>query len=379
MRITDEFVGYRAAIDAMIIEADSIPESSPFKVDVQWRDSMKWLDFVRDLSDDQLKLLRLHTGFITGKSWYTFVHSPMHDFSDVQKEKLNPVADYLKLIKGLPRQLHGEEPRNSPLLEKLGIMWNNRLITTDLLDYQRTVANLHSSGLLDFAKKQVIVEIGGGYGGLAHQMIRAMNGEGCYIIIDTPQLLYWQAVFLRINNPDIAIYLYGRDSLQARGIDDIIANSRVVLLPFFVIEDLVDMPEIDIAINMASLADMPKSSIRAYCKFLANKLRGRFYVESRYRYHGKNDLRADLLNILAEYFDILRDPNFGEPPDTLDPAYTLYPFDYGKELGERCFIDTFFPNYCSGPNTSLPLKLKFKSIKKVIHDEYDLSKIYYAT
>ena len=114
------------------------------------------------------------------------------------------------------------------------------------------------------------------------------------------------SVFLRINNPDLKIYLYDKKSFDTQGIDDIVANYDVALLPFYSVAQLTHMPAIDIAINMLSMSEMADIQIRAYCQFLADNLRGWFYSENSNQTPGNKEMQVDLFDVFSEYFDRLR-------------------------------------------------------------------------
>ena len=152
------------------------------------------------------------------------------------------------------------------------------------------------------------------------------------------------SVFLRINNPDLKIYLYDKKSFDTQGIDDIVANYDVVLLPFYSVARLTHMPAIDIAINMLSMSEMADIQIRAYCQFLADNLRGWFYSENPAQTPGNKEMQVDLFDVFSEYFEINPDTNFGKTPDNRKDWWVMFPY------------------FCCGPNTRIQLRKEFHII-----------------
>jgi hypothetical protein len=201
-------------------------------------------------------------------------------------------------------------------------------LTDDLVRYQRGVVNLYNAGLIpsQSARRRIYMEIGGGYGGLAHQIGRAIGNAGVYIDVDLSQMLFWAAVFLRLNNPDKRIYLFDRASFDPSRLETILAENDFVLLPNYLLGELQTFPEIDAVINMLSFQEMKEEQIRAYCAFMSKHLRGWFYSDNFSRHPYNKELNVDLYDIYTAYFTVLPSLNMRLHPPLKEALWRLYPY-----------------------------------------------------
>lgn len=134
---------------------------------------------------------------------------------------------------------------------------------------------------LNKAKKpSSILEIGGGYGGLANKLTRIFNSSK-YIIIDLPEVLLIQNYFLSKSNPNLKIenLLDHNDALIQ--IDKIDAD--VILIPFTKYKKINNF-SFDLAINTRSFGEMPKEIMNGYIKWIEGNIsiNGLLYNTNRY-------------------------------------------------------------------------------------------------
>ena len=302
-----QFSDIKRSVAAMIEEGGRIDPSSPFAVSRFWRETLVYFNYVRELSDGELQYIRTHTSLITGVPWYRWMHQPVRfALTDAEREATPQIQLYHGLAKDIPERYWTDEPVPNEPTRLVGLPYRGRLITDDVVRYQRAVTNLYNAGLLQpSGARRLFFEIGGGYGGLAHQLGRMVGADACYVIVDLPEMLFWSAAFLRLNNPTRRIYVYDAASFAPAELDRILAAHDFVLLPHYLLERLPSFPPIDVAINTLSLQEMPDAQVRAYCDFLMRYLRGWFYSENFPRHVYNEELTADLFDILAEYFVML--------------------------------------------------------------------------
>jgi putative sugar O-methyltransferase len=316
-----QFSDIKRRVAAMIDEAKGVAPSSPFWVGDLWRECLVYLNYVRELSDAELQYIRTHTSLITGAPWFSWGHQPVRlAASDEAREATPPIQLYRALTKDIPEAYWGDEPVPNPPTRFVGLPYRGRLISDDLVRYQRAITNLYNAGLLASApngRRRVFLEIGAGYGGLAHQLRRMIEADAKYVIIDLPEMLFFSAVFLRLNSPTRRIYVHDAATLATGELDRIVAAHDIVLLPHYLVERLATFPTIDVAINTLSMQEMPESQIRAYCAFLERHLRGWLYSENFARHVHNTELGVDLFDILAEAFLMLP---AGKLPGLLDLA-----------------------------------------------------------
>ena len=285
----------------MIAEARRVDKASPWYVSAFWSDALTYLNYIRELSDKQLAFIRIHTSLITGHFTLQHIHDPRRlTWDDEQtREGVPLVAAYKALVEDVPESHWCDEPALHQTIENIGFRWRGKLLTDDLLRYQRALTNLYNLGLVAPKPRRLLIfEIGGGYGALAHQVHRVVAAPGvAYIIVDLPEMLFWSAVYLRVNNPGKRLYVFDRQTFSPAQLPDILANHDFVLLPPYLLAELPTFPDIDLAINMLSFQEMREDQIRVYCDFLARHLNGWFLSENFARHKFNTELGRDLYDI----------------------------------------------------------------------------------
>ena len=136
-------------------------------------------------------------------------------------------------------------------------------------DYQHYYA--HAIGeLLLSTPNQVVLELGGGFGGLAFYLCRD-HPQVTFIGFDLPEATALAAYYLMKSLPNVPIRLYGetelsQEALQAPGI---------LLMPSF---EILNMPDKSAAVsfNSYSLAEMSASTVKVYLDEIARITQGYF-------------------------------------------------------------------------------------------------------
>jgi putative sugar O-methyltransferase len=106
----------------------------------------------------------------------------------------------------------------------------------------------------------VILEIGGGFGGLAHHLLSG-NPRIKYIGLDLPENILIQTYYLSSIFPDAKILTYVKDSSP---IDhNILEHYDIVLLPNFELPSIAS-GIIDLIVNVRSLSEMSRDTISEY-------------------------------------------------------------------------------------------------------------------
>jgi ubiquinone/menaquinone biosynthesis C-methylase UbiE len=123
--------------------------------------------------------------------------------------------------------------------------------------YFHYYANKIDELLEDQNKRNIIFEIGGGYGGMAY-FINSKN-TSTYIDIDLPENLALTAYYLISCFPTKKILLYGEAEIKNINLSDY----DIILLPNF---EIINIPtqSVDLVFNSYSLAEMSKKTIDLY-------------------------------------------------------------------------------------------------------------------
>jgi hypothetical protein len=114
--------------------------------------------------------------------------------------------------------------------------------------------------LLSGLQSPVIVEIGGGFGGLAYQILKAMPNAK-YVGFDLPENILLQGYYLSCAFPHAKIHFYDGNSvtLDRKMLD----SYNIVLMPNFELPQMESMLA-DLIINVRSLSEMALETIDEY-------------------------------------------------------------------------------------------------------------------
>ncbi len=142
-------------------------------------------------------------------------------------------------------------------------------------------------------KKNTILEIGGGYGGLAYFLNKSIP-ELTYIDLDLPENMALTAYYMLCCFPDKKILFYGEDSL------DNIHKYDIAILPNFCIDYIKDNTA-DLVFNSYSFAEMAPETINYYIKKIKK-------ISKNYILHVNHSYKSSSLN--ADNFGIDKDGIF---------------------------------------------------------------------
>lgn len=345
----------RQALPAMQSERDALPPDSVFRPSKMWQEFELFLRYIFDLSDRNLRNIRFHTGFMTGVLWFGNFGSDRFE-TDEEKYTVFPhIREYERFIAQVPERFWGSEPVTTPELERVGIRYKDRLITEDLVRYQRCLSNLYWSGVygrLDgLPGRPVMVEIGAGYGGMAHQIVSSFGKACTYVIFDIPEILYWSAAFLTVNNPRKRIYIYTPDDGAGLSMEQICADYDFVMLPNYAFDRLAEVGEIHLAVNLLSFQEMTDAQVEHYASGLAAGMRGAIYSENFGRHPSNDEMKATVDAHLSRWFDLIPDPTvlrrlYPNANSWMNPELTWQLFTYvgtpRRQAAPLCPVDRVF-------------------------------------
>ncbi len=124
----------------------------------------------------------------------------------------------------------------------------------DYLHYYATMI----SRLIRSKDHKTVLELGGGFGGLAYFLMREAP-DTTYIDVDLPENMALSAYYLLSGNPNKRIALFGEIDLATADL----SQYDAVILPNFSIADLKDN-SVDLAFNSYSLAEMSMEHVTNY-------------------------------------------------------------------------------------------------------------------
>jgi hypothetical protein len=273
----------RELIGAMLQERMPGTTATPSQC---WADGCAFFSYSLELPPDAWAKLRLHTYHFTGDNYQTYLWSEPGPLCGLWAGQ---VAD-------LPERLWLSEPAGG-----IGFPYQGRLISQDILRFQRVIGALHRHGVLEGLAGRahpVTLEIGSGYGGLAYHL-HCVIGCGTRVLLDLPETLLFAANYLALHCPQARVYVYSsQDAATA------LAEPQAydfILLPNFRL-DLLASWEFDLALNVESLQEMRAAQVDEYLAFLA-RTSGVFYSWNQEANPGNRELDR-LSGHLGRYFQL---------------------------------------------------------------------------
>src|SRR5215469_10822586 len=136
-------------------------------------------------------------------------------------------------------------------------------------DYQHYYAHAIAE-LARSQSKGVIVELGGGFGGLGFYLGRD-NPQLTYVDFDLPEAIALASYYLIRSLPNVSIHLYGEVELSKTSL----ATPGIILLPSF---EILKMPAKSVvaSFNSYSLAEMSPATINVYLEEISRITNGYF-------------------------------------------------------------------------------------------------------
>lgn len=148
-----------------------------------------------------------------------------------------------------------------------GVMLEGTLVRFEA-PYQHYCA-YRLSTLLD-AGPRAVVEVGGGFGGMAYFLIRDRQPL-TYFDFDLPETIALASYFLMKAFPSLNFLLYGEAAMKPEEI----ARVNVVLMPLFEIEQL-QPRSVDVTFSSHSISALPLEFIAHYVEIIGRITQGRF-------------------------------------------------------------------------------------------------------
>lgn len=241
----------------------------------------------------------------------------------------SPEVDaYADRIAHLPEVLHVAPPN---VFGEVGWLVNGKIVNPDALIHLEHISLLAESGKLwelrnrtlelTAARKRPwarprVLEIGAGYGGLAHHLMTLVP-QARYFLVDVPESLLFAAVYLSTLWPASDNVLVTPDNLADLAKD----TPGFTFVPNFLFDDCcAGGAAFDLVINTHSMSDMSEKQVRYYCKGVSRLLgrRGVFFEQNAVN---AADGALDVKSVLANFFRLglpLRSP---AAPTTQGPAH----------------------------------------------------------
>ena len=266
------------------------PASGVVTPSAYWTEELSNIDYMADASPLIIRKLRHHAFWITGLRPYDY---RVQD--DVKREMFE---GRLRALIGLGGgDLLVAEPE---ALGGFGYRIDDALHNLDTLKFFEVLVGMRIAGIYDSlraAGRPVIVEIGGGWGGLAYQLKTLIPGA-LYVIVDLPELFLFSAVYLAALFPEARQVFWGAEP-------DADARWREA--------DFVFVPNTHAAaiaqcapaalLNVASFQEMTGPQVDAYAALAARGGCPQVYSLNRERSRYNQELTG-VSDVIGRYYDL---------------------------------------------------------------------------
>lgn len=143
-----------------------------------------------------------------------------------------------------------------------GFREEGKVLNHDTFTYLERLGLMKASGVLDDlnnGRRVVVLEIGSGFGALAHMMRNAVPNL-TYICLDLPESLCFAALYLSRFNSNICLV---DEATDLSGL----AKYDYVFLPNYMFHRLIEVGvRVDLAINTLSMSEMTQEQVQKYCE-----------------------------------------------------------------------------------------------------------------
>jgi hypothetical protein len=350
----------KRCVNSMLLERDKLAgvketaSASPI-----WSEVTSVFSYLMNLSPEDFRNIRFHTGLFSGSSWDYWHRYPEPD-PEVEAEKLG----YIQAIQGVPEKYWIGEPPTLGIPRPLGVNYRGNIINYNIASFQWCVSSLYHAGALSSAaetkQKQLIVEIGGGYGGLAHSLGNILERQATYLLIDLPEMFLFQGAYLAVNNPEKAIYVYDSETFSPEFLARDIYDYDFALIPNFALDKLHAIQEIAFLINIASFQEMTEEQVREYLDFAKKGTTYCIYSDNLDRHPYNRTGLASVSTLLEEYFDLNPSRQYYDDLYKITDCtgYRCYKRYLGFPKGSgRAPLDSQMLHFPAVPKVSLHLRL----------------------
>jgi hypothetical protein len=173
---------------------------------------------------------------------------------------------FVRDVQGLPRERIVATPR---LFGESGWDVDGTIVNYDTWSTQQRLNGLHGSGVLDWLQRRRqangrvrVVEIGAGFGNLAHALMQTV-GPIDYTIVDLADSLIYSTIWLTTVRADVPWHLVEPGDRLAT------APSRVTFLANHLLDEfLPQLGNVDLVINTLSLSEMSPAQVALYARIV---------------------------------------------------------------------------------------------------------------
>ena len=303
------------------------PESQPsFELDGGTRNAQTSYRLLAEGDRDVVRKMRLYGHSFTGYQLATlelaarrpWVSRKLPDnWDEVLRFLVGPpdqsVMDYVSVAGALPERLRVRPPHK---FGEIGWLIDGTIVNDDSYAYLERLCLMAENGLIGHLDGRLsehnpltVIEIGGGFGGLAYHVMCAFDRRLRYVIVDIPESLAFSAIYLCTLFPDL-----DNRFVSADGPIELSMTAGFTFVPNMD-HARIDLRgrDGDLVVNTLSLSEMSDAQIEDYCAAAARWIgaRGIFFEQNHQANHmGPGDIPPRHFKNLRKCTTQLLPPSF---------------------------------------------------------------------
>lgn len=205
------------------------------------------------------------------------------------------ILAFKEYTRDLPREYVCDPPL---VMGEVGYQVGPHCVNRDVVSYQERINLLRDFGEIErlrSLRQPVILEIGGGYGGLAY-FLKRLVPHATYVIVDLPRSLIFSGCYLAVAlQRKCQVELYDGQSRCSSGNIWLIVNRLLDCL-----RDI----RVDLAINTMSFGEMSRETVAGYASFIARHLasNGALFEQNFDNSHFDSNHFSSPSEVLAQHF-----------------------------------------------------------------------------
>jgi len=288
---------------------------------------IKVMSYCFDPTYEVVNTWRLHTYLFPGNSLLPYICA----YHNAIPKTL--VKKYQRKVAWVPDEYIFRPPR---IMAECGWEINGGIVNDETLMYQKHVSTLYFEGVIEklrSIKNPKILEIGGGYGGLAY-FLKKLVPHARYYMVDLAESLIFSSIYLQIASPgavdpETAIYDgANKDVLNPAG-------NHFTFIPNFLVRDPIGKTGFDLVINTGSFGEMKKEQVQEYADVISKLL-----APTGFLYEENHDKIYDDLSYLKKGTSSLSSVN-----DILAAKFSLFAANGRRKLwyGNEAAVQAIMP------------------------------------
>ncbi len=276
--------------EVIVPDAGWHPDTQPsFEIDGSTHNMMTSFELVMRRDRDIIRKLRLYGQAFTGYQLATLDFASRRPWiAEKLPENLDDILrllvgapdqsvfDYVSVANALPEELRARPPAK---FGEIGWLMDGTIVNYDTYSYQERLCLLFENGVINHLRELehgdeplLIVEIGGGFGGLAYHLFRALQRPIRYVIVDLPESLVFSAIYCQTLFPSSENLLV--DGAKTGNSPFVLpATEGFTFVPNHLLANMdLGHRHADLVINTLSMSEMSDAQINAYCKLIQSYL-----------------------------------------------------------------------------------------------------------